>query len=100
MKKLDNFINKIGIDKVLHFCVGAIIAFCISNVFMLREGIVGVDNIWFAIIGIIAAMIFEFIKEFILDSTPDKKDILATFLGSVFVFIVNIIGVLFYIWSN
>lgn len=100
MKKLDNFINKIGIDKVLHFCVGTIIAFCVSNVFMLREGIVGVNNIWFAIIGIIAAMIFEFIKEFILDSVPDKKDILATFLGSAFVFIVNVIGVLFYIWSN
>ena len=100
MKKLDNFINKIRIDKVLHFCIGAIIAFCISNVFMLQEGIVGVNNIWFSIIGIIAAMIFEFIKEFILDSTPDKKDILATFLGSAFVFIVNVIGVLFYIWSN
>ena len=67
---------------------------------MLREGIVGVDNIWFAIIGVIAAMIFEFIKEFIIDSVPDKKDILATFLGSAFVFIVNVIGVLFYIWSN
>lgn len=100
MKKLDNFINKIGIDKILHFCVGAIIAFCVSNVFMLREGIVGVNNIWFTIIGIIATMIFEFIKEFILDSVPDKKDIIATFLGSVFVFIVNVIGILFYIWSN
>lgn len=100
MKKLDNFINKIGIDKVLHFCVGAIIAFCVSNVFMSREGIVGVNNIWFAIIGIVAAMIFEFIKEFILDNTPDKKDILATFLGSAFVFVVNVIGILFYIWSN
>ena len=100
MKKLDNFINKIGIDKVLHFCIGAIIAFCVSNVFMLKEGIVGVDNIWFSIIGIIASMIFEFIKEFILDSIPNKKDIIATFLGSTFVFIVNVIGVLFYIWSN
>lgn len=86
MKKLDNFINKIGIDKVLHFCIGAIIAFCVSNIFMLREGIVGVNNIWFAIIGIIAAMIFEFIKEFILDSTPDKKDILATFFRFCFCF--------------
>lgn len=100
MKKLDNFINKIGIDKVLHFCIGAIIAFCVSNVFILREGIVGINNIWFTIIGIIATMIFEFIKEFILDSVPDKKDIIATFLGSTFVFIVNVIGVLFYIWSN
>ena len=55
--KKDNFINKIGIDKVLHFCIGAIIAFCVSNVFMLQEGIIGVYNIWFSIIGIIAVVI-------------------------------------------
>lgn len=97
---LNKFINKIGVDKILHFCVGAIISFCFSNVIMLQEGTIGVDNLWTAIIGIIVAMFFEYIKEFIIDGNPDKKDFLATFLGSVLVFIVNAIGILFYIWSN
>lgn len=97
---LDKFINKVGVDKILHFCVGAIIAFCFSNVTMLQEGTIGVNNLWFAIIGVVVAMILECIKEFIIDGNPDKKDFLATFLGSVLVFIVNAIGVLFYIWSN
>lgn len=97
---LDKFINKVGVDKILHFCIGAVISFCFSNVVMLQEGIIGIDNIWVAIIGIIVTMIFEYIKEFIIDSSPDKKDILATFLGSLIPFVVNAIGILFYIVSN
>ena len=97
---LDKFINKVGVDKILHFCIGAVISFCFSNVVMLQEEIIGIDNIWVAIIGIIVTMIFECIKEFIIDSSPDKKDILATFLGSLIPFVVNAIGILFYIVSN
>lgn len=97
---LNKFINKVGVDKILHFCVGAVISFCFSNIAMLQEGTIGIDNIWIAIIGIIVTMILECIKEFIIDGNPDKKDILATFLGSVLVFVVNVIGILFYIWSN
>lgn len=97
---LDKFINKVGVDKILHFCVGAVISFCFSNVVMLQEGTIGIDSIWAAIIGIIVIMIFECIKEFIIDNNPDKKDILATFLGSLIPFIVNAIGILFYIASN
>lgn len=96
----DKLINKIGVDKVLHFCVGAVISFCFTNVVMLQEGTIGVDNLWVAIIGIIVTMILECMKEFIIDGNPDKKDILATFLGSVLVFVVNAIGILFYILSN
>lgn len=97
---LDKFINKVGVDKILHFCVGAIISFCFSNVVMLQEGTIGIDNLWFAIIGIIVTMILECVKEFIIDVKPDKKDILATFLGAILVFVVNAIGISFYIWSN
>lgn len=97
---LDKLINKIGVDKILHFCIGAIISFCFTNVVMLQEGTIGIDNLWVAVIGIIVAMIFECMKEFIIDNNPNKKDILATFLGSVLVFVVNAIGILFYILSN
>ena len=96
----DKLINKIGVDKVLHFCVGAIISFCFTNVIILQEGTIDVNNLWAAIIGIIVTMILECMKEFIIDDTPDKKDIFATFLGSALVFVVNAIGILFYIWSN
>ena len=97
---LNKFINKVGVDKILHFCVGAIISFCFTNVIILQEGTIGIDNLWCAIIGIIVTMILECIKEFIIDDSPDKKDILATFLGSVLVFVINAIGILFYIFSN
>lgn len=97
---LDKIINKVGVDKILHFCVGAVISFCFSNVVMLQEGTIGINNIWIAVIGVIVTMILECIKEFIIDSNPDKKDILATFLGSLIPFITNAIGILFYIASN
>ena len=97
---LNKFINKIGVDKILHFCVGAVISFCFSNVVMLQEGTIGINNIWISVIGIIVTMILECIKEFIIDDNPDKKDILATFLGSLIPFVVNAIGILFYIASN
>ena len=97
---LDKFINKVGVDKILHFCVGAVISFCFSNIVMLQEGTIGINNIWIAVIGIIVTMILECIKEFIIDDNPDKKDIFATFLGSLIPFVVNAIGILFYIGSN
>ena len=62
--------------------------------------VVYLEDLMAEVLNISDEILCEFIKEFILDSTPDKKDILATFLGSAFVFIVNVIGVLFYIWSN
>ena len=67
---------------------------------MLQEGTIGIYNIWISVIGIIVTMILECIKEFIIDDNPDKKDILATFLGSLIPFVVNAIGILFYIASN
>lgn len=97
---MDEILNKIGTDKVLHFLVGAVIAFSVSNMMMLQEGTVGTDNLWVAIGGIVVAMIFEFFKEFIIDSKPDWKDILATFLGGAFVFVVNAFGILLNVLSE
>ena len=76
---LEKLVNKFGYDKLLHFAFGAVISFVFTNVIMLQDGITGVSNIWVAIAGIVITMILECIKEFIIDATPDKKDILATF---------------------
>lgn len=97
---LEKFVNKFGYDKLLHFAFGAIISFVFTNVMILQEGVAGISNIWAAIAGIVVTMILECIKEFIIDGNPDKKDILATFIGSVVPFVVNAIGVLFYIASH
>ena len=97
---LEKLVNKFGYDKLLHFAFGAIISFVFTNVMILQEGVSGVSNIWAAIAGIVVTMILECIKEFIIDGNPDKKDILATFIGSVVPFVVNAIGVLFYIASH
>lgn len=97
---LEKLINKIGTDKLLHFSFGAVISFIITNVIMLQEGTIGIDNIWIAVIGIIVAMVLGCIKEFIIDSESDKKDILATFIGSTIPFMTNAVGILFYTLSN
>lgn len=98
---LNKFINKIGIDKILHFCIGAIISFCISNVIMLQEGItnININILSFVIFGVIFASFFGVIKE-IIDGKIDKYDIIATISGSLLPFIVNGIGIVFYIMSN
>lgn len=96
----EKLIAKFGVDKLLHFFAGAVVTFVISNVLILQEGTAGVDNLWFPIAGIIATMVLETMKEFIIDTTPDKKDMLATFLGSLVPFVVNAIGILFYVLSN
>lgn len=96
----DKIINKIGIDKILHFCVGALITFTISNLAMLQEGTIGKDNLWWAFAGLTIAFVFECIKEFIIDIRPDVKDFIATILGGLFVFVVNAIGIFFYISSH
>lgn len=96
----DTLINKIGVDKLLHFAFGAVIAFTFTIVTSLQEGVVG-NGLWaFPIIGIIVAMILECMKEFVMDEKPDKYDILATFAGAVFTYIPFAVGILFYIWSN
>ena len=72
MKLLDDVIEKVGIDKVLHFLGGGWITSMFSPF-----GWVGI------IIGIVITIILSFIKEQFLDSFFDWKDICAAFIGSV-----------------
>lgn len=88
---MNDLINKIGVDKLLHFSFGGLITACIANfIFLYCE----LNILLCTLIGIIATMILEFVKEYVIDNIPDWKDILATFLGCLLIVIVNGIGIL------
>lgn len=84
MKKIINYLlellAKVGFDKGLHFLVGAVVT-----------AICG----WYGIIGIIVGFILSvglgFAKEYLIDSTVDKKDIIFTVAGSLTVVIVYLL---------
>lgn len=89
---MNDLINKIGVDKLLHFSFGGLITACIANFIFLQCEL---SVLLCTLIGIVVTMILEFIKEYKLDSSPDWKDILATFLGCLLVLVVNALGILF-----
>lgn len=71
MKALDEFINKIGTDKVLHFLVGAWIISLLSPIG------------WGAVtVGIVLVLFASVIKEVFLDDEIDVWDIVAGVAGS------------------
>lgn len=77
------FLCSIGSDKYQHFSVGTIIA-CVVLVICLAF------NLQFPVanfISIVATLIFELVKEFILDSKADYKDVIATMLGGLMVWL-------------
>lgn len=94
-----NFINKIGIDKVLHFLLGAVIAFTICNLMLIQDAMVRWETILAAVGGTIIATILAMMKERIIDDEPDMKDFFASVLGGVYVIIVNFIGTIFNVLS-
>lgn len=90
MKLIDKFnqvIQKIGVDKLLHFFVGFIFAFIYMNCTVL--GLTISENsqtrkiitlcVSFVITGVLT-FVAAVIKE-IVDQNPDRKDILATMIG-------------------
>lgn len=97
---INNIINKIGVDKILHFLTGAVIAFVINVLTVFQEGVINITSIGLSIIGVVIATIAALLKEYIIDEQANIKDILATILGAIFAFIVCAIGVWFCILSN
>lgn len=61
---MDKLINKIGVDKIMHFLVGAFIAFTINTLAILQEGCAG-DwmNVAICTCGVICAAIVAFGKK-------------------------------------
>nr|DAU54499.1 MAG TPA: putative periplasmic lipoprotein [Crassvirales sp.] len=98
---MNDLINKIGIDKILHFVIGALVAFCFDIPAILQEGLVG-DwlNVAFTSIGVIVVAMAAFFKEAVIDSKFDWKDFVVSIAGALLPTIVVIIGTLFYIGSN
>ena len=97
---IDKILDFFGTDKILHFLVGAVISFMFTNVCMIQEGLSGVSCIAVSVIGLIAAIFFGLVKELIIDSTFDWKDLLATFIGGLFPIIINAVGAIFHVLSN
>lgn len=99
---MNGFIEKIGLDKICHFGIGGLITAMVAIVTMIQE--LPLVNIWFALgfplIGTVATMILECMKEFIIDEKPDKQGIFWTLYGSIAVWIAFIAGIVFNILSK
>lgn len=96
----NELITKIGVDKILHFSIGGFIVALFTIVATLQEGIINATTIAFPFIGLIPVAMFSWLKEIIIDDEFSWKDILASILGAVPVFIATALGVLFYTLSN
>ena len=99
---MNKFIEKIGIDKFAHLGVGGLLCAMVTFVVLLQE----MDNLTTImilatpIIGTVMVMFLEFCKEYFLDDEFSWKDVLATFIGCVLVFLAVGIGILFNVLSK
>ena len=78
MKLTDNLVQLFGVDKLLHFLVGAwltALAIPFGNVAL--------------IVVIVLLMALSFLKETFWDTTGEANDILACFIGIVSTIIIN-----------
>ncbi len=96
---LNDFILKIGYDKLLHFSFGGLICSLITIPMIIQDGI-SISTLFTPFIGFIVVVILETFKEKLIDEVFDKKDFIATLLGTVPVFIMTSLGVLFHFLSN
>lgn len=88
MVALDNLIQKVGNDKVLHFLGGGFICSLISFVVILQEsGLTAWEQVSSVLIGTIFVLILSVLKELIADDESDWYDVLASFLGCIPVFV-------------
>lgn len=94
----DKLINKVGLDRIAHFGIGAAIASFLSFMFLfslpMADGILWL-TLWnvqlIFVIGYVVVGILAFFKE-LNDNTPDKWDFIASMLGVLFVHIGGNIG--------
>lgn len=94
MKIVDNFLSKVGTDKILHFLVGCAITSLIAFVLICQEATMGIWALGMVIPGLVLTGLLSWVKE-MNDDTFDKKDILASVLGAVPPFIAIAIGLIF-----
>jgi hypothetical protein len=73
MKRFNAWMEKVGVDKLLHFFVAAwLVAECKAY---------GIAPM---LLGFVVVVLLAIIKEYILDNPGDYKDVLCSMLGGVF----------------
>lgn len=96
MKILDDILKKVGVDKVLHHILGALICALISFVVILQEpSLLGWQKIAAVTIGAVFVLIISVLKEILFDDKPDWKDVVAAMLGCLWVYLAVGAGVWF-----
>lgn len=97
---MNELIEKIGVDKILHFLMGALIAFSVSVPLIMREDSVDIYvNVMICTIGLIVAVIAAWAKETIIDEKWDWYDFIATIVGACVPYAAVALGTLFSILS-
>ena len=96
----NELIQKIGTDKLLHFSIGGLITALFTIIIILQQSIISTNMIIAPLLGLILVAILSWMKEKVMDEEFSWKDILASVLGTVPVFIATVLGILFYTLSN
>ena len=91
---INKVVNKLGIDKVLHFLCGAVIAFVFNIIIIVQEAAMTTAKYFITtIIGVIATIVIGLVKEFI-NTKFDIKDFLVTAFGGVFAYMIFVLAIL------
>ena len=81
MKLTDRLVEKVGVDKLLHFFVAAwLVSECKAY---------GVAPM---LLGFVVIVLLAIVKECVLDNTGDYKDVLCSMIGGVFSILLFIVG--------
>jgi len=81
MSKFNAWMEKVGVDRLLHFFVAAwLVSECKAF------GVVPM------LLSFVVVVLFAVIKEYVLDNTGDYKDVICSMLGGVFSILLFIIS--------
>ena len=92
MKLLDNFLAKVGVDKILHHVVGALICALFTFVFILQDAAFDWTAVAVPVIGSAVVLFLSILKEYAFD-------VVWAMAGCLWVFAAVAVGVLFNQWS-
>lgn len=95
MELTDGIVNRFGADKVMHFLSGALICAVVTFVVILQDGGVDWMTALMPVTGIVFAGFIAVCKEAAFDAVFDWKDVIATLLGCIPVWVSVVIGIVF-----